>query len=48
MEHTIEFKIDFDFGESCLDEISKAYQANELYGISYSYIDNQTSFMLIK
>ena len=45
---TIEFKIDFDFGESCLDEISKAYQANELYGISYSYIDNQTSFMLIK
>ena len=44
---TIEFKIDFDFGDSCLDEIQLAYQTNNLSG-AYFYINNPDSFMLIK
>ena len=44
---TIEFKIDFDFGESCLDEITKAYQNNSLTA-NISYINIADNFMLIK
>ena len=44
---TIEFKIDFDFGDSCLDEIKLAYQTNNITN-AYFYINNPDSFMIIK
>ena len=44
---TIEFRIDFDFGDSCLDEIKLAYQTNNITN-SYFYINNADSFMIIK
>jgi len=44
---TIEFRIDFDFGDSCLDEIKLAYQTNNITN-AYFYINNPDSFMIIK
>lgn len=44
---TIQFKASFDYGASLLDEVKKAYQENGLYK-SYSYIEDENSFMLIK
>ena len=46
-EYTFEFELAFDFGESCLDEIKAAYNANSIVA-TYSYIDNGNIFMLIK
>lgn len=44
---TIEFKPDFNYGNSLLDEIEKAMKNNNIYG-SYSYIESDNSFMLIR
>ena len=44
---TIEFYLDFDYGDSCLDEIQKAYQVIDT-GVSYIYVNNSPFFMLIK
>ena len=44
---TIEFKLDFDYGEDCHDEINNAYLNNHL-AASYSYIENGNIFMIIK
>ena len=46
-KYTFEFELAFDFGESCLDEIKAAYNANSIVA-TYSYIDNGNIFMLIK
>lgn len=44
---TIEFKINFDYGDSFMDEINLAYQNNHI-SASFYYIDNINSLMLIK
>ena len=44
---TIEFKINFDCGDSAVDEIQKAYQSNFIF-VTPSYIENGNIFMLIK
>ena len=44
---TIEFKLSFDYGDSCKDEISKAYQTAG-YTPDYTFINNEPIFMLIK
>lgn len=44
---TIEFEINFDVGESSLDEIQKAYTECGVYG-SITYIEDGNVFMLIK
>lgn len=44
---TIEFKINFEYGESCLDEIKSAYQNNNI-NAQYFYVNQPDNFMLIK
>lgn len=44
---TIEFKLTFDYGDSCKDEINKAYQ-DAGYTPNYIFINSEPIFMLIK
>lgn len=44
---TIEFILSFDYGDSCKDEITKAYQ-NAGYTPDYTFINSEPIFMLIK
>lgn len=46
-QSTIEFYLSFDYGDSCKDEISKAYEQCG-YQSSYIYINSEPVFMLIK
>lgn len=44
---SIEFRPTFDYGDSLLDEIEEAFKENSIY-TSYSYIEHECSFMLIR
>lgn len=44
---TVEFEIAFNVGESAIEEVRQAYQANGIYR-AYQYIDHGNTFMLIK
>lgn len=44
---TIEFKVSFNYGDSCKDEISAAYKNCGL-SANYTYINSEPIFMLIK
>lgn len=46
-QYTIQFKINFDYGDSYIDEINKAYEQNNIDG-SYTYINDNPVIMLIK